>query len=536
MNGKKERKKDILRRDFIKTTAVGVSGSALVTLNTKDTKAQDKQLIKNWNREADVVVAGYGGAGAVTAITAHDAGAKVLVVEKAPIEGGGNTRMSGGYTTYTEPKDVDDAAQYLYTACWGLTPMDVCNAWAKEIANIGDWLTKMGIKWVAQPASLGADFKNFPGAAALKCLIVKGYGTAFFEAVNRNMKSRGIEILFDTPATELIQNSNTKEILGVKVKSKGKDQYIKARKAVVICTGGFEFNEEMKNNYLRPYPIKFVGWRYNTGDGIKMAQAVGADLWHMNLLCSAGQTTVTPVSQIGLYYPSAKGNGFIWVNRYGKRFACEGPSWHPHRAFMGYDIWDWSNNQKDAGYPCIPSYLIFDEKTRLAGPIGSFRLPNGAVTIPAALGGIPEPPWSKDNSKEVELGWIKKGATIRELAAAIGGAMDPALLDESVAKWNGFCQAGKDLDFGRQKLTAIEAPPFYGLELYPGGFSTCGGPRKNEKAQILDTNKNPIPRLYEAGSIGHSAAHVYSMFGQNWAELLAFGLIAGRNAAAEKSW
>jgi len=550
MKGKKGSKKDFLRRDFIKTTAVGVGASALAGLDTKDAEAQKKQPVDSWDREADVVVAGYGGAGAVTAISAHDAGAKVLVVEKAPIEGGGCSRMAGAYTTYTEPENVTGAATYLYEACFGLTPMDVCQAWAEEIAQIDDWLTEMGIEWISSKGG-GADFKNYPGGNSLKTLAIKGSGTAFLNGVNRNLKSRGIEILFDTPATELIQNPDTREIQGIKVKSKGRDQYIKARRAVVLCTGGFEFNEEMKNNYLRPCPIKFVGWKYNTGDGITMAQAVGADLWHMSLIASAGQTIVTPASEVGWMYPSAKGGSHIWVDRYGKRFACESPAWSGHRAYMGFDIWDWSNQQRKAGYLCIPFYLVFDEKTRLAGPIGNWSDPlgpMGAASIPAELGGIPEP-WSKDSSREIELGWVKKGDTIRELAAAIGAEIDPAVLEESVARWNGFCAAGKDLDFGRavrvanrwgggsyRGLEAIDTPPFYGIEMYPGGFSTCGGPRKNGKSQVLDTKRNPIPRLYGAGSLGHSAGFAYSTIGQNWAELIAFGRIAGRNAAAEKPW
>jgi predicted oxidoreductase len=82
----------------------------------------------------------------------------------------------------------------------------------------------------------------------------------------------------------------------------------------------------------------------------------------------------------------------------------------------------------------------------------------------------------------------------------------------------------------------IETLPFYGLKMYPGGFNTLGGPRKNGKAQILDTKKNPIPRLYAAGALGSIAGHIYSVVGHNWAELMSFGRIAGRNAAAEKAW
>jgi succinate dehydrogenase/fumarate reductase flavoprotein subunit len=539
----KKTRKGLSRRDFIKTTAIGAG--FLAGLEAKDAKAKDTPLVDHWDKEADVVIVGYGGAGAVAAINAHDAGAKVLVLEKAPVEGGGSTRMSGGQSAYIEPKDAAGAAEYLYTGSFGTTPKDVCQAWAEEIANNADWLTKMGIKWMdmkppagggSRPSRKVADFPNFPGADTLKSLIITGGGPAFFKAVNQHLKNRGIEILFDTPGTDLIQNPTTKEILGVKANSKGQDKYIKARKAVVLCTGGFDFNEEMVNNYLRPIPIKFTGWRYNTGDGVKMAQAVGADLWHMNALCSAGQAFVSPASEIAWMYTRAQGDNFIWVNRYGKRFACESPAWFDHRASMGYTIWDWSDTQKDAGYPCIPFYLIFDEKTRLAGPIGGGSGSMGVASIPAELGGISET-WSKDNSREIQLGWVKKGNTIRDLAVAIGDDIDPARLEDSVTRWNGFCATGKDLDFARsEKLAPIATPPFYGVKLYPGGFNTLGGPRKNGKAQVLDVKNNPIPRLYTAGALGSTEGHIYCVVGYNWAELQAFGRIAGRNAAAEKAW
>jgi succinate dehydrogenase/fumarate reductase flavoprotein subunit len=488
-------------------------------------------------------VVGYGGAGAVSAITAHDAGARVLVLEKAPVEGGGSTRMAGGQSAYIEQNDAAGAAEYLYTGSFGATPKDVCKAWAEEISHNTEWLTEMGIKWMdmkppsgggSRPSRKVADFPNFPGSDALKSLMINGGGPAFYKAMNQHLKNRGIQILFDTPATDLIQNQTTKEILGVKAKNKKRDINIKAGRAVVLCTGGFDFNEEMVNNYLRPIPIKFTGWRYNTGDGVKMAQAVGSDLWHMNALCSAGQAFVSPLSEIAWMYTRAQGDNFIWINRYGRRFACESPSWFDHRASMGYTIWDWSDKQKDAGYPCIPFYLIFDEKTRLSGPIGGSFGSMGVTSIPAELGGI-SGQWSKDNSREIELGWIKKGNTVRETALALGEDIDPALMEESVARWNGFCAAGKDQDFGRsEKLGSIATPPFYGLKMYPGGFNTLGGPMKNGKAQVLDTRKNPIPRLYSAGALGSIAGHIYCVVGHNWAEFMSFGRIAGRNAAAEK--
>lgn len=198
---------------------------------------------------------------------------------------------------------------------------------------------------------------------------------------------------------------------------------------------------------------------------------------------------------------------------------------------MGFGIWDWSGEQQYPGYPCIPFFLIFDEKMRNAGPIG-FGLP-----FFKAGEGIISGKWSQDNTKEIELGWVKKGDTISDLAEAIGTDMDPSFLEETINRWNGFCAAGKDTDFGRsEKMAPIATPPFYGVKMYPGAFNTCGGPRKNGKAQVLDPKGNPIPRLYVAGVLGSTAGHVYCISGHNWAEFMAFGRIAGRNAAAEKTW
>jgi len=534
MGRNKDKGKGISRRDFIKTASIGAGAGVLAGYEAKDAGAGNASPVDHWDRETDVVVVGFGGAGAVAAVTAYDAGAKVLILEKAPAEGGGLTRLAGGQTAYTELKDAAGAAEYLYAGSFGTTPMDVCKAWAEETANNGDWLSKMGIKWNDMGAQQGsksrADFQNFPGAYAIKLLGVSGGGTTFFKTMNQHIQKRGIEILFDTPGTDLIRNHATKEIIGVKAKSKEKEINIKAGKAVVLCTGGFEGDEEMQKNYLRPYPLKPAGWRYNTGDGVKMAQSVGADLWHMNVAASSGQQICPQGSEELWGCGRSNGDNYIWVNRYGKRFTCESPAWFDHRSYMGFGIWDWSDKQNFAGYPCIPFYYIFDEKKRLAGPL-AFGLP-----FFQAGKGVTAGKWSQDNSKEIELGWVKKGNTLRELAAAIGSDMDPELLEESVARWNSFCSTAKDTDFGRcEKLGPIETPPYYGFEAYPGIFNTCGGPRKNGKAQVLDTGKNPIPRLYAAGVLGSSMGNIYCMSGHNWSEFMAFGRIAGRNAAAEKS-
>jgi hypothetical protein len=460
----------------------------------------------------------------------------------------------------------------------------------------------MGVTYNTPSVLNGGDFRGLPGSDGIGTGMMNALG--WYKVNEKQIKDKGIEIMFNSPATELIQHPINKEILGVKVKSEGKEKCIKARKGVVLCSGGFEFNEDMIKNYLRPSTIKFTGWIYNTGDGIKMAQAVGADLWHMNMIASALYTIVTPESKMGWIYPEPKGSSFILVSKYGQRFVKEG-DWFPHRSIMGYSMWDWRADRKDTEYPCCPHYMIFDETTRLAGGIGSTMGGMGVTATPTWLGGLAtswdesgsgmalmteggsggrsgEPPsgdrsdapsgdpsaaqsggrsgapggssggagrmgtskWSQDNSVEITKGYIKKADTIAGLAERIGGEMTAETLSATVARWNGFCDAGVDSDFGRKnrsgmtptKLEKIQKPPFYAIEIWPGGFSTCGGPRKNAKGQVMGVDGNPIKRLYEAGSLGHTCGQVYSMSGANYCEVFVWGRISGRNVAALKSW
>jgi succinate dehydrogenase/fumarate reductase flavoprotein subunit len=142
--------------------------------------------------------------------------------------------------------------------------------------------------------------------------------------------------------------------------------------------------------------------------------------------------------------------------------------------------------------------------------------------------------WSRDNQAELRRGWIKRGETLRDLAAALG--LDPAALEASVARWNRNTESGKDPDCGRRKmLVPIVKPPFYAVELSPSMLNTQGGPRRNERSQIVRPDGTPIPRLYSAGELGSIYGDLYQGTG-NIGECLAFGRIAARNAVAEKAW
>ena len=501
-------------------------------------KQEDK-----WDKEYDVVVAGNGGAGISAAITAHDNGASVIILEKAPFPGGGQTRTSGiGAAFATDP---EKAAEYLYTASshgleeadttskLSVVPKEDCLIFMKEMAENTEWLKSMGVEHIIRKRS-SAMFHDFPGADSFRHVTITGWGIQFLETMQAQLEKRGIEVLFETPVIKLVQDTDTREIKGVYADNNGSPIAIKARKGVVLCTGGFEFNEEMKANYLRPYPLKFSGWPYNTGDGIRMAQLAGADLWHMNHM----------VGYLNIWVPDYKaawllvfGRG-IWVNKYGKRYTDEGINIKNHNWWLKHCDFDID----EPGYTALPTYLIFDENTRKQGPIAANSSSNpkyllGIQAYPAELGGCPEG-WSHDNMREIEKGWILKANTVEKLGHLIGGKMDPAVLKETVEKYNSYCEQGHDPEFGRgiQALKPLVTPPYYACKLYPGGINTCGGPRRNAYGQVLDPYKQVIPRLYTAGEMGSICGNLYAFGGLDAGEMLASGRLAGRSAAAMNDW
>src|SRR5262249_15189816 len=131
-------------------------------------------------------------------------------------------------------------------------------------------------------------------------------------------------------------------------------------------------------------------------------------------------------------------------------------------------------------------------------------------------------------------GWIKTADGLADLAAVVG--LDANRLVDTVNRWNRHVENKHDLEFGRTLMMApLVEPPFYAVELSPSMLNTQGGPRRNEKAQIIRPNGTPIPRLYSAGELGSIYSYLYQGTG-NIGECLAFGRVAGRNAAAEAPW
>ena len=336
-------------------------------------------------------------------------------------------------------------------------------------------------------------------------------GESLWRLLTCNVEARNIPVLRQTSAERLIREGD--EIIGVEAKQSGRPITIGARRAVVLTTGGFEYNEEMKREYLAGYPIYAYGHRGNTGDGIKLAQDVGADLWHMKAVAAP----------MGFKFPEYESafimrmpaDGYIIVDQNGRRF-CNETGLEHYSMWMAVTQFD----MQALRYARIPSYVIFDERTRKSGPITSVG--HGANRLYA---------WSTDNRAEIERGWIVNGKDARMLADKLG--MDSGQLEATLASYRQACDTGKDDEFGRATKSLIEfGGDLYGLPLWPCLLNTQGGPKRNSRGQILNVWGNPIKRLYSAGELGSIWGFLYQS-GGNLAECLALGRMAGTNAAAE---
>ena len=551
------------RRDFLKGAGVAAAGAvaagtlagcASADTSKKDAPAAD-WMPAAWDYETDVLVIGYGGAGLWAALTAFDEGeSEVLVLEKAPTRGGGNSSINMGEFTWVD--DVEKATKYITGFSLGWTPEDLARAWAEECYNNLDYCDHWGVDAQikkgtnASAGNLSVEYPYVEGAEAMHVCSVGDNGNGFWQQLDKVRADLGIEVMFSCHDEELIQNPETKEIVGAYtlIGDDKTPKAIKARKGVILTLGGFEFNEDMKQQYLRCYPMRgFYGWPFNTGDGIPMITKVNAQLWNMNNTIGNANTWIKEFEQPYAFMLTPRSNNYIMVDRLGNRWRAESNFFNPH---LGWHEFTKFNDAELCDFERIPTWVIMD-KTGVEGvPLGQMK--GGVMSNPAfstSIGMMLEdvPPecgafegWSEDNSVEIEKGWIKKGDTIEELVAQIDEVDRPKIenVKAAIEAYNQYCAAGADPDFDRDPATLapVLEPPFYAYPLYPGGCTTLGGPKKNVNAQVLDTEDEVIPRLYAAGSFGNFQRHTYGISGGGNAENMVWGRIAARHAAALEPW
>ena len=491
----------------------------------------------SFDAQADLVVVGYGGAGAAAAITAADRGARVLVVEKQPEDH--HTPSSQAAPIVMAVNDVERATDYLDRCADGMVARAISHAWATQACRLVEWLSSLGLDLVR--LDRGAQHPMFPGSDALQiyAATARGQGQkvnprqgqvftqvpaasetplALFPALKAAIAERNrVRVWWDSPAQRLIQDES-RRVVGVEVETPSGAKRIKAEKGVVLACGGFEYDERLKLNYLKAYPVHFYANPDNTGDGVRMAQAVGADLWHMNQMIGRGighfELEDGRAFNANVFLPPG---GYVITDKYGGRFANEFDQVRIIEHTFYFQLIQFEPRTRD--YPRIPCYWFFDDQRMQAGPL----VPNAGADKSLHT-------WSRDNGDELERGWIKRGSSIRE-AAALAGVLDPAAAEASVAEYNDACHRGEDR-FGRpaDSLVSLDQPPYYCVPLYPGGSNTCGGPRRNEHGEIVDPFDNVIPGLFGAGELGEPFGLLYPSSGSNISEALCFGQIVANRA------
>ncbi len=500
-----------------------------------------------WDAEYDVVVVGFGGAGATASIAASEAGANVLLTEKAPQgEEGGNSKVC--YQIILNYTDYDDGVAYLKQECEGYDNMtdELIDFIVKGTMGNADWLESVGIQRPVTTMVAG-EYPEFEGTQSVVFDFIPSTGAAsgkfYWDSLHTAVVDRkdNIDVWFESPAQHLIQDPFTKTVLGVQIDRQGQTVNVRAKNGVVLACGGFENNEDMIEQFTQREACYPIGGLYNTGDGINMAIEVGADLWHMAAISGPWLTLLNDADapdgskQAWFNQPSMgmnliPGGASIYVGTDGMRFIPEsGIHRHGHINHSGsfYSM-------------VVPNtmYMIFDETARLAGPL--------------------MPTFSEDNSAEIESGLIVKADTLEELAQKLGIPADgrvPNLTQPTdgitastdityrrsglvyqVELYNRYCKEGYDEQFGRdpKTLTPIAKAPYYAIQVVPALVNTQGGPRRNTNCEILDTEGNVIPHLYGAGELGSMYGGAYTA-GGNVAETLFSGRTAGANAAAPKS-
>jgi succinate dehydrogenase/fumarate reductase flavoprotein subunit len=505
-----------------------------------------------FDEEFDVIVAGYGFAGALAAITAADAGCRVLLAEKAE-NPGGISICSGG--AMRSAHDADKAFEYLKATNGGRTPDDINRVLADGMATMEEEVRGLA---AASGATVTCEEKGgnypFPGHETFYHTVIthvpghetqagvyphimarpSANGWKVFRVLEDNIDRRDVEVRYRFPARRLITNA-AKEVVGATFENAaGKIVTVKARRAVILCTGGFEADEAMKLQFWEKAPVLTATSTNNTGDGIRMAQALGADLWHMwHFHGSYGFKHPDPdypvairVKRLPDWMPGQEDKAkapmcWIVVDRAGRRYMNEcTPYTHDtsHRPMEYFDT-------VTQTFPRIPSYLIYDQE-------GCDMYQIGAPTYNQPGLGFA---WSEDNMAEVEMGIVRKADTVAALAGIVGA--DAATLRASLDRWNALVEGGKDADFGRPPgtMATVREPPFYVGEVWPVVSNTQGGPIHDTRQRIIDVFGEPIPRLYAAGELGSAFGFLY-LSGANLSECLITGRIAGSEAAGLAAW
>ena len=530
----------------------------------------------------DVVVVGSGAAGLAAALSAQHHGATAIVLERSD-KLGGTSAVSAGVPWIPNNDHMhevgasdsrDQALTYLRSLSLGGMDLELAEIFVDEAPGVLRFLeaeSPLAFRSIDlpdyQPEKPGGTFgrsvepQMFPAGElgdlrphlrSTPCIpiplnwadvqggvdlldlevvgerIAKGLvgtGEALMAGLIKGALDKGVEFRLNVRARHLVIEDGA--IAGLEYESEGQSRRINARRAVILASGGFEWNEDLVKDHVAGPVEAVLSPPFNEGDGLIMAMEAQAaiantkEAYWMPSICIPGEEYEG--RQLYRLTGGERANPrSIMVNRAGRRFVNEAHNYSDvGRAMHNFD-------EMTFDYPNLPAWIIVDHGYMERYPFAS-RLPSDP---------IPE--------------WMETATTMRALAEKI--EIDPDGLELTVKRHNSHVESGCDTEFGRgssaydlafgdqsrhgalQTLGSIDQAPFYACRVYSGVLGTKGGPKINARSEVLNVRGQPIKGLYAAGNVSAGfTGMAYPGGGGTVGPALVFGHIAGRNAASEES-
>ena len=443
---------------------------------------------KELKNKYDAIIVGSGGTGLTAALQARELGLNVVILEKNGKIGGNTSRASSGMNASESLVQLDEGIIdnnrdfYEETLKGGglLNDRAMLKYFVNHSAIAISWLMKYGVRLTDLTITGGMSVKRAhrPGS-------MEPVGFYLTSRLTNQVKKAGVDIFTGAKVTKLLQDKNG-NVNGVEVETDKGVKTIKA-KAVLLATGGFGASKEIIKKY-RPDLVdyKTTNQPGATGDGIKLAEALDAQLMQMNFI-QVHPTADTDNPHVYLIGEGLRGEGAILVNKNGQRFVNELST----RKIVSSAI---TNLHEDG------AYLIFDSGVRAHFAAVEFY---------------------------DQIGLVEHGTDLADLAKKIG--VNGANLEKTIAAWNKSVATGKDKEFGRTTGMdrELDRGPYFAIHVHPAIHYTMGGIHINTETQVLDTNGNVIDGLFAAGEVSGGLHGNNRIGGNSIAETVIFGRQAG---------